>query len=57
MPRNNIKKINKTELILNLKRCEIYKGTVTGNNKTCDKVHVPLGWKGRAVFVVYKDGN
>ena len=57
MARNNIKKTNKTELTISLKRCEIYKGVVTGNSDSCDKVHVPLGWKGRTVFVVYKDGN
>ncbi len=52
MSRQNLKLIRKGVIELSLREVEIYKTRVVGNNKFCDKIHVPLGWKGKKVLMV-----
>lgn len=52
MSKQNLKLIRQRAIELNLREVEIYKTQVVGNNKFCDKIHVPIGWKGKKVLVV-----
>ncbi len=52
MARKNLRKTAYKGLEFNLKDVEIFQGKVTGNNKSCSKIQVPLGWKGKKVLVV-----
>lgn len=52
MVRKSLNKRGEKFLVLDLSNCELYEGKVVGNNKFCDKIHVPFGWKGKKALVV-----